>query len=163
MIPLNFYRDDEYVYYNNPNGITKKMTIADFESVMSGGGYDIIIDGGDDITEATENTCTVVKFDVAEVQRKIQSGTPVNGIFIIHYNYDADVEGDTDMELTPLRGVGVYSERCVLNFYDVNMYAKSGKYLDIYATSVSISTDLQGSILEEGVTYHRFNESVAIK
>lgn len=35
MIPLNFYRDDEYVYYNNPNGITKKMTIADFESMMS--------------------------------------------------------------------------------------------------------------------------------
>ena len=38
MIPLNFYRDDEYVYYNKPNGITKKMTIADFESVMNGGG-----------------------------------------------------------------------------------------------------------------------------
>lgn len=35
MIPLNFYRDDDYVYYNNPNGITKKMTIADFESMMS--------------------------------------------------------------------------------------------------------------------------------
>lgn len=38
MIPLNFYRDDEYVYYNNPNGITKKMTIADFEAMMSGEG-----------------------------------------------------------------------------------------------------------------------------
>lgn len=36
MIPLNFYRDDEYVYYNNPNGITKKMSIADFESAMGG-------------------------------------------------------------------------------------------------------------------------------
>lgn len=36
MIPLNFYRDDEYVYYNNPNGITKKISIADFESMMSG-------------------------------------------------------------------------------------------------------------------------------
>lgn len=38
MIPLKFYRDDEYVYYNNPNGITKKITIADFEAVMSGSG-----------------------------------------------------------------------------------------------------------------------------
>lgn len=38
MIPLNFYRDDNYVYYNNPNGITKKMTIADFEALMSGEG-----------------------------------------------------------------------------------------------------------------------------
>lgn len=36
MIEMKFYRDDEYVYYNNPNGITKKMTIADFESMMSG-------------------------------------------------------------------------------------------------------------------------------
>ena len=35
MIPLKFYRDDNYVYYNNPNGITKKMSIADFESLMS--------------------------------------------------------------------------------------------------------------------------------
>lgn len=40
MIPLNFYRDDEYVYYNNPNGITKKITIADFEAVMNGNGGD---------------------------------------------------------------------------------------------------------------------------
>lgn len=36
MIPMTFYRDDEYVYYNNPNGITKKMTIAEFEAMMSG-------------------------------------------------------------------------------------------------------------------------------
>lgn len=36
MISLNFYRDDEYVYYNNPNGITKKMAIAEFEAIMSG-------------------------------------------------------------------------------------------------------------------------------
>lgn len=35
MIPLKFYRDDNYVYYNNPNGITKKMSIADFESIMN--------------------------------------------------------------------------------------------------------------------------------
>ena len=35
MIPLNFYRDDNYVYYNNPNGITKKMTISDFEAVFN--------------------------------------------------------------------------------------------------------------------------------
>lgn len=38
MIPLKFYRDDEYVYYNNPNGITKKMSIADFEALFSEGG-----------------------------------------------------------------------------------------------------------------------------
>lgn len=35
MIPLKFYRDDNYVYYNNPNGITKKMTIAAFEALMN--------------------------------------------------------------------------------------------------------------------------------
>lgn len=38
MIPLNFYRDNEYVYYNNTLGVTKKMTIAEFESLMSGEG-----------------------------------------------------------------------------------------------------------------------------
>lgn len=35
MIKINFYRDDNYVYYNNPNGITKKMTIAAFEALMN--------------------------------------------------------------------------------------------------------------------------------
>ena len=34
MIPLKFYRDDEYVYINNPNGVTKKMTIAEFEDAF---------------------------------------------------------------------------------------------------------------------------------
>lgn len=38
MIEIKFYRDDEYVYYNNPNGITRKMTIAEFEALMSGEG-----------------------------------------------------------------------------------------------------------------------------
>ena len=41
MIPLNFYRDDNYVYYNNPNGITKKMSIADFEDMLNGSGGDL--------------------------------------------------------------------------------------------------------------------------
>ena len=34
MIKMTFYRDDEYVYINNPDGTTKKMSIADFESVF---------------------------------------------------------------------------------------------------------------------------------
>lgn len=34
MIPLKFYRDDEYVYINNPDGTTKRVAIDDFESVF---------------------------------------------------------------------------------------------------------------------------------
>ena len=34
MIPLKFYRDDEYVYINNPDGTTKRVPIEDFESVF---------------------------------------------------------------------------------------------------------------------------------
>lgn len=57
MIPLNFYRDDNYVYYNNPNGITKKMTIADFEAMMSG-------EGGSDIPEhSSSNQGEVLSVD----------------------------------------------------------------------------------------------------
>ena len=37
MIELKFYRDDEYVYINNPDGTTKRATIEDFEKVFSGG------------------------------------------------------------------------------------------------------------------------------
>lgn len=38
MIPMTFYRDDEFVYVNNPDGITKKVPIADFYGAISGGG-----------------------------------------------------------------------------------------------------------------------------
>lgn len=34
MIELKFYRDDEYVYINNPDGTTRKVPIEDFESVF---------------------------------------------------------------------------------------------------------------------------------
>lgn len=37
MIPLRFYRDDKNVYYNNPDGTTKSMTIQEFEEHFSGG------------------------------------------------------------------------------------------------------------------------------
>ena len=36
MIEMKFYRDDEYVYINNPDGTTKRVPIEDFEAVMSG-------------------------------------------------------------------------------------------------------------------------------
>lgn len=38
MIELKFYRDDEYVYINNPDGTTKRVAIEDFESAISGEG-----------------------------------------------------------------------------------------------------------------------------
>lgn len=41
MIPLRFFRDKTHVYINNPDGTTKKMSIADFEAMLNGGGGDI--------------------------------------------------------------------------------------------------------------------------
>lgn len=38
MIPVRFYRDDDYIYFNNPDGLTKKIPISDFEAIMSGEG-----------------------------------------------------------------------------------------------------------------------------
>ena len=44
MIPVHFYRDKDYVYINNTDGITKKMTIEEFNACFSddsgGGGGD---------------------------------------------------------------------------------------------------------------------------
>lgn len=42
MIEMKYYRDNEYVYINNTDGITKKISIADFEGVMSGGSVTIV-------------------------------------------------------------------------------------------------------------------------
>ena len=38
MIPLRFFRDKTHVYINNPQGITKQMTIAEFEAMLNGSG-----------------------------------------------------------------------------------------------------------------------------
>lgn len=35
MIELKFYRDDEYVYINNPDGTTKRVPIEDFENTFN--------------------------------------------------------------------------------------------------------------------------------
>ena len=35
MIELKFYRDYEYVYINNPDGTTKRVTIEDFENTFN--------------------------------------------------------------------------------------------------------------------------------
>lgn len=34
MIEMKFYRDDEYVYINNPDGTTKRVAIEDFEDMF---------------------------------------------------------------------------------------------------------------------------------
>lgn len=58
MIPLRFFRDKTHVYVNNPSGITKKMTIAEFEQMMSGSG------GGSDIPEhSSSNQGEVLSVD----------------------------------------------------------------------------------------------------
>lgn len=44
MIKVTFYRDGEYVYINNPDGTTKRMTIADFESMLNGSDEYVRID-----------------------------------------------------------------------------------------------------------------------
>lgn len=74
MIPLNFYRDDNYVYYNNPNGITKKMSIADFESAMSGGGGgDLQISFTGDISEQS----TIINISYNGIKNAVLSGKAV--------------------------------------------------------------------------------------
>lgn len=78
MIPLKFYRDDNYVYYNNPNGITKKMTIAEFEAMMSG-------EGGSDIPEhSSSNQGEVLSVD-ANGDLEWKTLPPVSGLQVVGY------------------------------------------------------------------------------
>ena len=53
MIEMTFYRDDEYVYINNPDGTTKRVPIEDFESAISGEGS-----GGGGVTVDTALSAT---------------------------------------------------------------------------------------------------------
>lgn len=59
MIPLRFFRDKTHVYINNPDGTTKKMTIAEFEAMLEGSGG-----GGSDIPEhSSSNQGEVLSVD----------------------------------------------------------------------------------------------------
>lgn len=68
MIPLRFYRDDKNVYYNNPDGTTKSMTIQEFEEHFSGGsgggGGVTYFDATVDYAEQTVD-CDVTKANIA--------------------------------------------------------------------------------------------------
>lgn len=81
MIPMKFYRDDEYVYINNPDGTTKKVAIEDFESAISGEGG-----GGSGFATMVVNvtasfnpdngyTITNVDADVADIKTAFLEGS----------------------------------------------------------------------------------------
>ena len=74
MIELKFYRDDEYVYYNNPNGITKKITIADFEAVMNGTGGGGGETGGGVLVVSYDNETTEINKSYKEIKEAVDSG-----------------------------------------------------------------------------------------
>lgn len=50
MVEVKFFRDEKNVYFNNPNGVTTKKSIEDFEDWMSGEGG-----GGGDISDLEED------------------------------------------------------------------------------------------------------------
>lgn len=78
MIPLKFYRDDEYVYINNPDGTTKRVPIEDFESAISGEGGSSGSGGGTTVVNFVQdpNSPTTVKTDktYSEIRTAMQSG-----------------------------------------------------------------------------------------
>lgn len=80
MIEMKFYRDDEYVYLNNPDGTTKRATIEDFEKVFSGS-------SGGDIMRTTMSPRTQT---LDKTWKEINDAI-VGGKFVyIYYNADGE-------------------------------------------------------------------------
>lgn len=83
-----------------------------------GGGYDIVIDAGNALTNNIANY-SVVKFDVEQVKSKISANEIVTGVCFGHYNYDEDIDGDTDIWFIPLSYIGIWSTGGMMTFNHV--------------------------------------------
>jgi len=75
MIELNFYRDENNVYFNNPNGVTTTKTIEEFEDWMSGeggSGGDIsdLEDQLNDLKEDLNYNAKVIKDNLSQTYGK---------------------------------------------------------------------------------------------
>lgn len=78
------------MYYNNPNGITRKMTIADFESLMSG-------EGGSGSSGSSCDNCgpMVVLYDGTSLDKTFKEITDAlsSGKFVYVYHH-VESEGE---------------------------------------------------------------------
>lgn len=116
MIPLRFYRDDKNVYYNNPDGTTKSMTIQEFEEHFSGGSggggvtyFDATVDYGERTVD-----CDVTKADIAGMLNSgshpvIRFNAPEGGAKIyepLDAVYGDDAEGAYSFQRYMTLGVG---------------------------------------------------------
>lgn len=87
MIELKFYRDDEYVYINNPDGTTKRVAIEDFESAISGDGGSG--SGGEEVVMVVNNVYNTLDATWNEIKTAVDA----NKIVAVKKAYEED--GDT--------------------------------------------------------------------
>lgn len=108
MIPLRFYRDKTHVYVNNPDGSTKKMSIADFEAMLNGSG------GGGDIPEhSSSNQGDVLSVDangdlVWKTLPPAASGLQVVGYMMCENTDAVSIPAGTYVEPVPLTVSALY-------------------------------------------------------
>lgn len=73
--------------------------------------YDVVI-----ATDEAAANYEVLKLDYNSLLAKVRAGELVTGILYVHYNYDADVEGGTDVYSFPLLKVTMNSSSNQLDF-----------------------------------------------
>lgn len=132
MIPLRFFKDKTHVYVNNPSGITKKMTIAEFEAMMNG-------EGGSDIPEHSSSN----QGDVLSVDADgdlVWKTLPPAGEGVFHIGLDANFALDKKWSEinTAIRGGNI----CIVDF-DSGQSGNSYNYSHYLVLEVSRSIDTQ--------------------
>ena len=77
--------------------------------------YDVIISTPDYSSSLTSDY-TIIKMDYDSVLSKVRAGAMVRGVLIHHYNYDAEITGDTNVEVINMTGVCINSSVNMLTF-----------------------------------------------
>lgn len=97
MIELKFYRDDEYVYINNPDGTTKRVAIEDFESA-----FDVDTSVLPAYTSSDAGKVLAVNSDGTGIEWGESGGLTVVGYMVatIDEQYPASINPSSSSEVT---------------------------------------------------------------
>lgn len=127
------------------------------EVAGGGGGYDIIISTTEFSNDLTDYTFE--KFDMDSLVQKLRNGGLITGVVNCHYNYDEDVEGDTNSFLMPLMAVAIYSESGDIRFQKLtNTTISSAIHLRSASLDFHLTYDENQGYVVDSVQYETYQD-----
>ena len=114
--------------------------IAD-ANASGGSGYDIVVSTENWLSETASDY--TVTWDYPSVLAKVRNGELVTGVLVYHYNYDAEVDGDTSLFFAPLTDIDIFSNVGQLKFSQCKVSGWDQTYttMEVYRSVMEIDVE----------------------